>query len=101
MVEPGRTYLPAAGHHWSLPLYDPVVKLLGGDGARELLLDQAAVWPRHRVLDIGCGTGSLVVLSKRKYLNGAVLGLGPQPRALGRGRREGQRTPLCDPLHQG
>lgn len=31
MVETGKTYLPAAGHDWSLPLYDPLVKLLGGD----------------------------------------------------------------------
>jgi hypothetical protein len=23
-----RTYLPAAGHNWTLPLYDPLVKLL-------------------------------------------------------------------------
>jgi hypothetical protein len=45
MAGPDRTYLPAAGRHWSLPLYDPVVKLLGGDGARELLLDQAAAPP--------------------------------------------------------
>ncbi len=69
MVEPGRTYLPAAGHHWSLPLYDPVVKLLGGDAARELLLD--------------------------------VVGLDPDPRALARARRKGQRAALSIQLDQG
>jgi cyclopropane fatty-acyl-phospholipid synthase-like methyltransferase len=41
---------------------DPLVKLHGGDTARELLVDQAAVRSGRRVLDIGCGTGSLVVL---------------------------------------
>ena len=41
MAESSRTYLPAAGHHWSLPLYDPLVKLLGGDAARGMLLEQA------------------------------------------------------------
>ncbi len=30
-----RTYLPAAGHDWFLPLYDPFVKLVGGDRAAE------------------------------------------------------------------
>jgi len=25
--ESTRTYLPAAGHDWSLPFYDPIVKL--------------------------------------------------------------------------
>jgi ubiquinone/menaquinone biosynthesis C-methylase UbiE len=80
MVDPGRSYLPAAGHHWSLPLYDPLVRLLGGNAARALLLDQAAVRPRHRVLDIGCGTGSLVVLIKSKYPNVEVVGLDPDPK---------------------
>lgn len=56
MLDSSRTYIPAAGHHWSLPLYDPIVKLLGADKARHTLLDQAAIEPGHRVLDIGCGT---------------------------------------------
>ena len=29
-----RTYLPAAGRDWALPLDDPFVKLLGGDAAK-------------------------------------------------------------------
>ncbi|TMB07106.1 MAG: class I SAM-dependent methyltransferase, partial [Deltaproteobacteria bacterium] len=33
-----RTYLPAAGHDWFLPLYDPFVKLVGGDRVRRALL---------------------------------------------------------------
>jgi len=57
-----RTYLPAAGHDWFLPLYDPFVKLVGGDRARRALLEQAEMRPGQRVLDVGCGTGSLVVL---------------------------------------
>jgi ubiquinone/menaquinone biosynthesis C-methylase UbiE len=101
MVEPGRTYLPAAGHDWSLPLYDPLVKLLGGDAARGALLDQAAIRPSHRVLDIGCGTGSLVVLIKRQYPDVGVIGLDPDPRALARARRKGQRAALSIQLDQG
>jgi hypothetical protein len=42
MSESARRYLPAAGHDWSLPLYDPIVKLLGGDNARRVLLHHAA-----------------------------------------------------------
>lgn len=62
-----RTYLPAAGHGWALPLYDPLVKLLGGDAAKKQLLDQAAIREGHRILDIGCGTGTLATLIKRLH----------------------------------
>jgi hypothetical protein len=31
MFSSAKAYLPAAGHDWLLPLYDPVVKLLGAD----------------------------------------------------------------------
>ena len=34
MAESSRAYVPAAGNHWSLPLYDPVVRLIGADAAR-------------------------------------------------------------------
>jgi ubiquinone/menaquinone biosynthesis C-methylase UbiE len=101
MVESSRTYIPAAGFDWSLPLYDPLVKLLGGDAARAALLAQAVVRPGHRVLDIGCGTGSLVVLIKRDYPDADVVGLDPDPRALSRARRKGQRAALSIQFDQG
>ncbi len=41
MTEPRRTYLPTGIHAWFLPLYDPLVKLLGDDQARRPLLEQA------------------------------------------------------------
>jgi ubiquinone/menaquinone biosynthesis C-methylase UbiE len=90
MGEPGRTYLPATGNHWSLPLYDPLVKL-GADTARAALLDLAAVHPGHRVLDIGCGTGTLAVLIKRRHREVEVAGLDPDPRALSRARRKAEK----------
>lgn len=37
-ADSGKTYLPAAGHDWLLPLYDPLVKLLGAGAARRTLL---------------------------------------------------------------
>jgi ubiquinone/menaquinone biosynthesis C-methylase UbiE len=101
MAETGRTYLPAAGYHWSLALYDPLVKLLGGDAARAMLLEQAAVRSSHRVLDIGCGTGSLLVLIKRTHPDIEVVGLDPDPRALARARRRAQRSALSLQLDQG
>ena len=79
MQETSRAFIPAAGLDWLLPLYDPFVKLLGGEAARRALLDQADIRPGQRVLDIGCGTGSLVVLLKRLQPDTEVIGLDPDP----------------------
>jgi len=61
MTDARRTYLPAAGRDWGLPLYDPLVKLLGGDAARRVLVEQAALQPGDRIPEVGCGTGSLLM----------------------------------------
>jgi ubiquinone/menaquinone biosynthesis C-methylase UbiE len=91
-----RIYLPAAGYDWALPLYDPFVKVLGADKVRWTLLDQAALGPGHRVLDIACGTGTLAVWMKRLFPMVDVVALDPDPKALARARRraESQRVSI-------
>ena len=101
MEDTRKTYLPAAGHAWLLPLYDPIVKLLGGDAARRALLDHAFIRPGQRVLDIGCGTGSLVVLLKRLHPDVDVVGLDPDPKALARGRRKAAQASVSIQFDQG
>jgi ubiquinone/menaquinone biosynthesis C-methylase UbiE len=101
MEESRRTYIPAAGHDWALPLYDPIVKLFGGDQARKALLDQADIQTGHRVLDIGCGTGALVTLIKRLHPDVDVVGLDPDPKALTRARRRAERGAVTIQLDQG
>jgi ubiquinone/menaquinone biosynthesis C-methylase UbiE len=94
-------FVPAAGHDWLLPLYDPLHKLLGGDAARQQLVDQAALGSGERVLDIGCGTGSLVVQLKQLHPRIDVVGLDPDPRALARARRKAERAGVSVRLDQG
>src|SRR5215471_18502490 len=90
--ESRRTYLPAAGYDWTLPFYDPIVKLLGGEEARRVLIDQAALQPGHRVLDIGCGTGTMAILIKRLHPDVEIIGIDPDPKALARARRKAVRA---------
>lgn len=96
-----RSYVPAAGHDWLLPLYDPLLSLLGGDTARKALLDQATIRSTHRILDIGCGTGTLTVLVKRLHPDVEVVGLDPDPKALARGRRKAERDGVSVQFDQG
>jgi len=101
MVESSRSYLPAAGRDWGLPLYDPFVKLLGGDAALKALLDQATLRPGDRVLDVGCGTGTLATLLKHLHPEVDVVGLDPDPKALARARRKAERAGVAVQFDQG
>jgi ubiquinone/menaquinone biosynthesis C-methylase UbiE len=91
-VKSERAFLPAAGRDSFLPLYDPLTKFLGFDSARRALLDQAGLERHHRVLDVGCGTGTLAVLIKRLYPSVEVVALDPDPKALARGERKAERA---------
>ena len=92
MLQSERTYLPAAGHDFFLPIYDPLTRLLGVDKARRELLEQAALDPHHRVLDVGCGTGSLALLLKHVHPTVEIIGVDPDPRALARAERKAARA---------
>lgn len=90
-----RPYLPAAGHDWALPLYDPVVRLMGIEPTRHRLIEQAGIRPGSRVLEIGCGTGTIVALVKRLHPEAEVVGLDPDPKALARAKRKAERASLA------
>jgi ubiquinone/menaquinone biosynthesis C-methylase UbiE len=94
-------FLPAAGLDFLLPLYDPMVKLLGADRARKKLFDQASVQPHHRVLDVGCGTGTFAVAIKGWLPTVDVVGLDPDAKALTRARRKASRAEVSIRFDQG
>jgi ubiquinone/menaquinone biosynthesis C-methylase UbiE len=47
-----------------------------------LLIDQAAIAPGSRVLDLGCGTGTLAVMVKQRVPKAHVSALDADPEAL-------------------
>lgn len=99
--ETRREFLPAAGRDVFLPLYDPMVSLMGGARAREELVKQANIQPNQRVLDLGCGTGTLVVLLKRKYPTAEIVGVDPDPKALQRAQKKVRRAGVAVQLDEG
>ena len=96
-----RHFTPAAGHDWLLPLYDPLQSLMGGDSFRRSMIDEARIQPGQRVLDIGCGTGSLVVQLLKLHPEADVTGLDPDPKALARAKRKADRAGVSPALDVG
>ncbi len=96
-----RHFLPAAGHDWLLPFYDPLQTLMGGDSMRRTLLAETRVQPGQRVLDVGCGTGSLVVQLLGMQPEADVTGLDPDPKALARARKKADRAGVSPKLERG
>jgi len=96
------TYIPALKYEWLTPLYDPLIRWT----LRELtfkrrLLQQARIEKRHRVLDLGCGTGTLAILIKSHHPKAQVMGLDSDPQVLEIGRAKAARAPLGITLHHG
>jgi ubiquinone/menaquinone biosynthesis C-methylase UbiE len=94
MIDSTRSYIPAFGRDVLLPLYDPMTRLLGVRAAHEHLLEQAALRPGQRVLDIGCGTGTLLLRAARHAPGADLIGINPDPKALGRAREKARRRRL-------
>jgi ubiquinone/menaquinone biosynthesis C-methylase UbiE len=87
-----REYLPAMSMPGLLPLYDTVTRLLGARDAHWQLVAQAGVEPGATVLEIGCGTGNVLLLVARAVPGATVIGLDPDPRALALARRKARRV---------
>ena len=87
VAQRGEDYVPALSYDRLTAIYDPVIRV----GTRErlsksLLIDQAALRPGMRVLDIGCGTGTLVIWAKERHPEVEFVGLDGDPKMLGQGR---------------
>jgi ubiquinone/menaquinone biosynthesis C-methylase UbiE len=74
---------------------------MGFDAARRELIAGANLDHGHHVLDIGCGTGSLLVKLKQQYGSAQVVGLDPDPKALRRARIKAARAGVSVQLDRG
>ncbi len=101
MAQTERAYLPAAGRDWFLPFYDPLTTFLGVAAARRTLLDQADLRGAARVLDVGCGTGTLAVLIKKEFPDVEVVALDPDRKALARAAAKARRAHAAIRFDQG
>jgi ubiquinone/menaquinone biosynthesis C-methylase UbiE len=82
-------YRPALGRCSRLELYDPLIRLTVRERRfKSRLVAQAALRPGFRVLDLGCGTGTLVVMAKRAEPGAVLFGVDGDPAAIELARRK-------------
>ncbi|MFG1633501.1 class I SAM-dependent methyltransferase [Pseudonocardia alni] len=81
-------HTPALVSSRLLPGYDTVARLSGALPMYWRLLAQAGIGPRDRVLEIGCGTGNVVLRAKEAVPTATVCGIDPDPAAVAVARRK-------------
>ena len=81
----GGSYIPALRVRALTRFYDPVVALTTREHEfKRRLVDQLGPEPGQRILDLGCGTGTLALLVKGRQPEVAVSGLDADPEMLAR-----------------
>ncbi len=96
-----RAYLPAMARSGLLRLYDPFSRLMGAREAQWQLVAQAGIEPGATVLEIGCGTGNVLLLAARAVPGATVVGLDPDPGALAIAARKARRAGVAVRLDRG
>lgn len=78
-----KRYVHALGYDWLTRFYDPVVRwTMPEEKVKRALISQAAITPGQRVLDLGCGTGTLTLMIKQAQPEADVVGLDGDPKVL-------------------
>lgn len=89
----GGAYVPALGYSWLTDAYDSVVRLTTREHTfKRALISQTRVAAGHRVLDIGCGTGTLAIWLKHDEPQAEVTGVDGDPRILMIAERKARAT---------
>jgi ubiquinone/menaquinone biosynthesis C-methylase UbiE len=69
---------------------------------RRRVVDAAGIGARRRLVDVGCGTGTLAILAARLGGSGAhVSGIDPAPRQIARAQAKARRAGLDIDIRQG
>ena len=84
-------YVPALRFGRLTGVYDPVVRTTTREAEfKRRLLAQAGLKSGQRILDLGCGTGTLAVQAKLSEPAAEVVGLDGDPEVLDRARRKAE-----------
>lgn len=90
-----KKFTPALGYPSLTPLYDFAIAALTREQVwRNKVIEHLDPGPCDRILDVGCGTGSLIVQIKRLALLAEVIGLDPDGDVLNVARNKIDKSHL-------
>lgn len=88
-----RSFVPALGRDWLTGFYDPVVRLTTRENAvKRALLTASHLSGARTVLDVGCGTGTLLVSASAEHPDLGLVGIDIDPRVLALGHEKTRKA---------
>jgi len=90
VMTPGkRGFIPALTYDVLTPLYDVAIRLtLPELRFKRRLIAAAGIAAGQRALDVGCGTGTLLLLAAQSHPSADFVGIDPDPNILRRARKK-------------
>ena len=71
-----KNYVPALRFSWLTKIYDPIVRWTTRESLfKKRLVVKSELQSGARVLDLACGTGTLVLLIKQQYPDVEIIGI--------------------------
>ncbi|MFN2492618.1 MAG: class I SAM-dependent methyltransferase [Pyrinomonadaceae bacterium] len=94
-------FIPALGADLLTPLYDPLLWLMRETRFKTDLVEQAQMNDGSRVLDVGCGTGTLAIMVKKLHPDVEVIGIDADSKILAIARHKAAKAGIKVTLDQG
>lgn len=86
-------YVPALRFRSLTSVYDPVARFFVRENRiKSALLEGADLVDGQRILDVGCGTGTLAIRAAERVPGAAIVGLDGDPQVLERAERKAAET---------
>ena len=101
-VKMGEKFIPSLAYDFLTPLYDRVNNLLGyGKAFKRMALELSEITDGDKVLDVGCGSGTLLIEAKTMYPNADLVGIDPDKKILKLAERKLEQAGVKARLVQG
>ncbi len=86
-------YIPALRFNWLTPLYDLIIGTTTREATfKKSLIEQAAIQPKHNVLDLACGTGTLAIWAKQHQPLANITGVDGDLAVLSLSRKKAKKN---------